>query len=102
MKFFLLFIFLLFCATIFLEKNMRIDKFLKVSRIIKRRTVSKDACEKDRILINGKQAKPSKEVKIGDIVEVVYQNSTLKFRVLSVEDNVKKENADKLYEVLND
>ncbi|MDD7457669.1 MAG: RNA-binding S4 domain-containing protein [Clostridia bacterium] len=81
---------------------MRIDKFLKVSRIIKRRTVSKDACEKDRILINGKQAKPSKEVKIGDIVEVVYQNSTLKFRVLSVEDNVKKENADKLYEVLND
>ena len=44
---------------------MRIDKFLKVSRIIKRRTVSKDACEKDRILINGKQAKPSKEVKIG-------------------------------------
>lgn len=97
-----MFIFLLFCATIFLEKNMRIDKFLKVSRIIKRRTVSKDACEKDRILINGKQAKPSKEVKIGDIVEVVYQNSTLKFRVLSVEDNVKKENADKLYEVLND
>ena len=81
---------------------MRIDKFLKVSRIIKRRTVGKDACEKDRILINGKQAKPSKEVKIGDIVEVVYQNSTLKFRVLSVEDNVKKENADKLYEVLND
>lgn len=81
---------------------MRIDKFLKVSRIIKRRTVSKDACEKDRILINGKQAKPSKEVKIGDIVEVVYQNSTLKFRVLSVEDNVKKENTDKLYEVLND
>lgn len=97
-----MFIFLLFCATIILEKNMRIDKFLKVSRIIKRRTVSKDACEKDRILINGKQAKPSKEVKIGDIVEVVYQNSTLKFRVLSVEDNVKKENADKLYEVLND
>lgn len=97
-----MYIFLLFCATIFLEKNMRIDKFLKVSRIIKRRTVSKDACEKDRILINGKQAKPSKEVKIGDIVEVVYQNSTLKFRVLSVEDNVKKENADKLYEVLND
>lgn len=81
---------------------MRIDKFLKVSRIIKRRTVSKDACEKDRILINGKQAKPSKEVKVGDIVEVVYQNGTLKFRVLSVEDNVKKENADKLYEVLND
>lgn len=81
---------------------MRIDKFLKVSRIIKRRTVSKDACEKDRILINGKQAKPSKEVKIGDIVEVVYQNSTLKFRVLSVDDNVKKENTDKLYEVLND
>lgn len=97
-----MFIFLLFCATIFLEKNMRIDKFLKVSRIIKRRTVSKNACEKDRILINGKQAKPSKEVKIGDIVEVVYQNSTLKFRVLSVEDNVKKENTDKLYEVLND
>ncbi len=80
---------------------MRIDKFLKVSRIIKRRSVSKDACEKDRILINGKQAKPSKEVKIGDVVEVVYQNGTLKFKVLSVEENVRKENAEKMYEVLN-
>lgn len=81
---------------------MRIDKFLKVSRIIKRRTVSKDACEKDRILINDKIAKPSKEVKVGDIVEVVYMNSTLKFKVLSLENAVKKEDANSMYEVIYD
>ena len=79
---------------------MRIDKFLKVSRIIKRRTVSKDACDKDRILINGKPAKPSKEVKVGDIVEVVYMNSTVKFKVLSLENAVKKEDAENMYEVI--
>ena len=79
---------------------MRIDKFLKVSRIIKRRTVSKDACDKDRILINGKAAKPSKEVNVGDIVEVVYMNSTVKFRVKSLENAVKKEDAENMYEVI--
>ena len=79
---------------------MRIDKFLKVSRIIKRRTVSKEACEKDRILINGKASKPSKEVKVGDIVEVVYMNSTVKFKVLSLENAVKKEEASSMYEVI--
>lgn len=81
---------------------MRIDKFLKVSRIIKRRTVSKDACEKDRIFVNGKVAKPSKDVAVGDIVEVVYMNNTVKFKVLSVEESVKKEDANKMYEVLYD
>ena len=81
---------------------MRIDKFLKVSRIIKRRTVSKDACEKDRILINGKTAKPSKDVNVGDIVEVVYMNSTVKFKVLNIAESVRKEDAEKMYEVIYD
>lgn len=81
---------------------MRIDKFLKVSRIIKRRTVSKDACQKDRILVNGKQAKPSKDVKVGDIVEVVYMDSIVKFRILSLEESIKKEDATKMYEVIYD
>lgn len=81
---------------------MRIDKFLKTARIIKRRTVSKEACEKDRILINGRQVKPSKEVKIGDIVEVVYMDNTVRFKVLSLQESVKKEDACKMYEVVYD
>ena len=81
---------------------MRIDKFLKVARIIKRRTVSKEACEKDRILINGKLAKPSKDVKVGDIVEVVYMENVVKFKILNLTESVKKEDASKMYEVIYD
>lgn len=79
---------------------MRIDKFLKVSRILKRRTVAKEACGEEKVIINGKPAKPSTAVKIGDIVEVIYTAGTLKFKVLNIKEVVKKEEATSLYEVM--
>lgn len=79
---------------------MRIDKFLKVSRILKRRTVAQEACDENKVLINGKAAKPSSPVKAGDVVEVIYSSGTLKFRVLDVKETVKKDEAASLYEVI--
>ena len=79
---------------------MRIDKFLKVSRILKRRTVAQEACTESKVLINGKPAKPSATVKIGDEVEVLYASGSFKFRVLNVKETVKKDEASSLYEVL--
>ncbi len=80
---------------------MRIDKFLKVSRILKRRTVAQEACGEDKVLLNGKAAKPSAAIKVGDTVEVLYASGTLKFRVLQIKETVKKEEAATLYEVLS-
>lgn len=77
---------------------MRIDKFLKNSRIIKRRTVAKEACEKERILRNGKPMKPSDEVKVGDEIEIIFGTSTFKIRVLNLMDSQKKEDAILMYE----
>ena len=79
---------------------MRIDKFLKVSRILKRRTVAQEACGENKVLLNGKPAKPSAAVKIGDEVEVLYAAGSLKFRVLNVKETVKKDEATSLYEVI--
>ena len=79
---------------------MRIDKFLKVSRILKRRTVAQEACGENKVLLNGKPAKPSAAVKIGDEVEVLYVAGSLKFRVLNVKETVKKDEAASLYEVI--
>ncbi len=79
---------------------MRIDKFLKVSRILKRRTVAQEACGEDKVLINGKTAKPSTAVKIGDEIEVLYAAGSLKIRVLNIKETVKKEEAASLYEVI--
>lgn len=79
---------------------MRIDKFLKVSRILKRRTVAQEACGEDKVLINGKTAKPSSPVKVGDVVEVLYSSGTLRFKVLAVKETVKKDEAASLYEVM--
>lgn len=81
---------------------MRIDKFLKVSRIIKRRTVAKDVCEDERIYINGKPVKPSKEVKIGDIVTVRFGNRSLSVKVLSIESVVTKAQAEEMYEIVEE
>ena len=82
------------------ETNMRIDKFLKVSRILKRRTVAQEACTEEKVLINGKAAKPSTNVKIGDVVEVLYASGSLKFRILNIKETVKKDEAASLYEVI--
>ena len=79
---------------------MRLDKFLKVSRILKRRTVAQEACTEEKVVINGKAAKPSTNVKIGDVVEILYSSKTFKFRVLNIKETVKKEEAATLYEVL--
>lgn len=80
---------------------MRIDKFLKVSRILKRRTVAQEACDGNKVLVNGKTAKPSTAVKEGDVVEVCYTTGALKLKVLSVKESIKKEDAIKMYEVIS-
>ena len=79
---------------------MRIDKFLKNSRIIKRRTVSKEACEQGRVTINDKVAKPGDDVKVGDIVEITFGTGTMKVEVLDTSDNVRKHDAEGLYKNL--
>ncbi|MGU8702524.1 RNA-binding S4 domain-containing protein [Clostridium perfringens] len=79
---------------------MRLDKYLKVSRIIKRRTVAKEACESGRVIINGKVAKPSNDIKEGDIIEILFGNRTLKTRVINIAEHVRKENAKEMYEIL--
>ena len=79
---------------------MRIDKFLKVSRILKRRTVAQEACGEDKVIINGKTAKPATKIKVGDEVEILYAAGSFKFRVLQIKETVKKEEAASLYEVI--
>ena len=79
---------------------MRIDKFLKVSRVIKRRSVAADACDGGRIEINGKVAKPSKDVKIGDVVTVSFGNNTFRFEVLDVNEKQTKQSAETMYRVI--
>lgn len=81
---------------------MRLDKYLKVARILKRRTVSKELADHDRILINGKVAKPSSIVKVGDIIEVTFGTRTLKVKVLLTQEFSKKEDAAMMYEVIED
>ncbi len=79
---------------------MRIDKFLKNARIIKRRTVAKEACDKGRVMINGKIAKAGTEVASGDLIEIQFNESTYKFKVLELLDHVKKEDATNMFEVI--
>ena len=81
---------------------MRIDKFLKVSRILKRRSVAKDAGDGGRIKINGNTAKPSKEIKIGDEIELLFNSGSVKFKVLNIKDTVRKEEAETLYEIIGE
>ncbi len=82
---------------------MRLDKYLKVARIIKRRTVANEACSTDRVLLNGKEAKPSKEVKVGDVITVGFGDNKLTFRVLEVPTgNVGKNDSAMLYEIINE
>ncbi len=78
---------------------MRLDKYLKVSRLIKRRTVANEACDAEKVLVNGKAARASYEVKTGDIIEIII-GKPLKVRVLDVKDFTKKEDAAALYEVV--
>ena len=79
---------------------MRIDKFLKVSRVIKRRTIANEACDAGRVLINDKVVKASAEVKVGDIVEVLFGGKSVKFEVLSLKETTKKGEAQELFKYL--
>lgn len=81
---------------------MRLDKFLKVSRIIKRRTVANEACDTDRVTVNGRKAKASYDVKPGDKVEIVFGEKTLKFVVNDVKEHVTKEEAGELYTIIKE
>ena len=76
---------------------MRLDKYLKVSRIIKRRTVANEACEGGRVSINGRQAKPAAEVNVGDIIEIRFGDKHTRLEVLSVKETVRKEEASLMY-----
>lgn len=81
---------------------MRLDKFLKVSRVIKRRTVANDACDTDHVEVNGRRAKASYDVKENDIVAITFGDKTLKLRVLDVKEHVAKNDASSLYEVISE
>ena len=81
---------------------MRLDKYLKVSRIIKRRTVANEACDGGRVTVNGKPAKASYEVKVGDILEIRFGEKTLKIRVLDIANTVGKADAPALYEEVSE
>ncbi|HOE77838.1 MAG TPA: RNA-binding S4 domain-containing protein [Bacilli bacterium] len=81
---------------------MRIDKYLKVSRLIKRRTLAKEVAEAERIYINGKPVKPSKEVSVGDIITIYFGKKILEVRVTSLIDSTKKKDADLMYEFISE
>ena len=84
----------------FLGGIMRLDKFLKVSRIIKRRTVAKEACDKGIVTINGKLAKSSSEVKLGDVLEVTFGEKKMKFKITEIREHVLKAEAKEMYEII--
>ena len=79
---------------------MRLDKFLKVSRLIKRRTVANEACDAGRVMVNNKPAKASTNVKVGDIIEIAFGNKTVKVEVLDIQDTTKKDEAKELFKYL--
>ena len=81
-------------------ENMRLDKFLKVSRLIKRRTVANEACDAGRVMVNGKPAKASTNVKVGDEIEILFGQKSVKVRVLNIQDTTKKEEAKDLFEYI--
>lgn len=81
---------------------MRLDKYLKVSRLIKRRTVANDACGGDRVCVNGKPAKPSYDVKLGDKITVAFGEKSVTVKVLDIKDTTKKSEAAGMYEIISE
>ena len=79
---------------------MRLDKYLKVSRLIKRRTVANEACDAGRVSINGKPAKAGADVKVGDVIEIRFGTREVKVEVTSVQETVKKEEAKEMFKLL--
>ena len=83
-------------------KRMRLDKFLKVSRLIKRRTVANEACDAGRVMVNGRPAKASVQVKPGDVIEIGYGTKSVKAEVLDVQETTRKEQAKDLFKYLEE
>ena len=81
---------------------MRLDKFLKVSRVIKRRTVANEACDSGRVTINGRIAKASSNVKCGDIVEIKFGEKIVKFEITIVDEIIKKEEASEMFKIIEE
>ncbi|WP_418556916.1 RNA-binding S4 domain-containing protein [Hominenteromicrobium sp.] len=81
---------------------MRLDKYLKVSRIIKRRTVANEACDAGRVVVNGKIARASYDVKVNDVIELTLGARTVKVRVVSVNEYAKKDEAAMMYEIIEE
>ena len=81
---------------------MRLDKFLKVSRIIKRRTVANDVCSLGRVTVNDRPAKPGVKLKVGDVVNIEFGNGNVSFRVLKLSETVRKEDASEMYGLLDE
>ncbi len=81
---------------------MRLDKYLKISRLIKRRTVAKDVCEGEKISVNGKVAKPAADIKLGDIITIDMRRHVLEVKVLATPNSVRANEAHDLYEILKD
>ena len=79
------------------REEMRLDKYLKTSRLIKRRTVANDACDNARVSVNGREAKASYQVKIGDIIEIAFGNRILKVEVTDISENARKSEAAAMY-----
>ena len=79
---------------------MRLDKYLKVARLIKRRTVANDACDGDRVTVNGREAKASYQVKVGDVIEISFGQRTVKVEVLQVSETASKSDAPAMYKEL--
>jgi len=79
---------------------MRVDKFLKVSRILKRRTLAREAADGGRVKVNGKSVKPSYNVKIGDIVEIGFNSGSISFEILQIKETIKKDEAHLLYKII--
>ena len=79
---------------------MRLDKYLKVSRLIKRRTVANEACDAGRVQINGRPAKASSQVEVGDVIEIAFGNRSVKAEILSIAETVRKEEAQEMFRYL--
>lgn len=79
---------------------MRLDKFLKVSRLVKRRTVANEVCASGRVTLNGRPAKPGAEVKAGDILEIAFGQGATKVKILDIKNTVRKDDAQQLYEII--
>ena len=82
------------------RKKMRLDKYLKVSRIIKRRTVANEACDAGKVQVNGKIARASYDIKVGDVIEIAFGARTIKIEVVSVNEYAKKEDAGSMYKAV--